>query len=106
MTSSSATPATNRYENYVEFLKSKAAEFRNREKVWYALSRYVHSAGGWAVSVPGDFTYMRIETPQLSEIPIRLAERGFKLNYAGSGATRVTGAGIIPVDVIEIRLGK
>jgi hypothetical protein len=61
---------------------------------------------GWAVSPPGDFKYMRIETPELSEIPIRLAERGFRLRYIGSGATRNTSAGIIPIDVIEIALGK
>jgi hypothetical protein len=101
-----ADDSTKRVQNYVEFLKSKSAEFQNREKLWHALSRYVHSSGGWAVSPPGDFKYIRIETPQLSEIPIRLAERGFQLRYAGTGATRNTSAGIVPVDVIEIRLGK
>jgi hypothetical protein len=95
-----------RVQNYVEFLKSKSAELRNREKVWHALNAYIHSAGGWAVSAPGDFKIMRVEVPPNSEIPIRLAERGFRLNYIGSGATRNTSAGIVPVDVIEIVLGK
>jgi hypothetical protein len=106
MSSSSATTAAKRYENYVELLKSKSAEFRNREKVWHALCDYIHASGGWTVSAPGDFKSMRIETPEFSEIPIRLAERGFRLSYIGAGATRNTGAGIISVDTIEIRLGK
>jgi hypothetical protein len=93
-------------QNYAELLKSKAAEFRNREKLWHALCRYIHASGGWAVSPPADFKHMRIETPQLSEIPIRLAERGFRFSYVGAGATRNTAAGIVPVDVIEIALGK
>jgi hypothetical protein len=100
MTSSSSAK---RIENYVELLKSKAAELRNREKLWHALKDYIHSAGGWATSPPGDFTYMRIETPELSEIPIRLRERGFRLSFAGP-STRNTGNGIIPIDIIELKL--
>jgi hypothetical protein len=99
-----ADNSTKRVQDYVEFLKSKSAEFKQREALWHTLADFVHGSGGWAVSAPGDFKYMRIETPELSEIPIRLAERGFRLNYIGSGATRNTSAGIIPVDVIEIAL--
>jgi hypothetical protein len=71
MTSSSAK----RIENYVELLKSKAAELRNREKLCHALSDYIHSAGGWTTSTAGDFRHLRAEIPPNSEIPIRLAER-------------------------------
>jgi hypothetical protein len=95
-----------RVQNYTELLKTKTAELRNREKMWHALKDYIHSAGGWATSSQGDSSYMRAEILPNSEIPIRLAERGLRLNYIGSGATRNTSAGIVPVDVIEIVLGK
>jgi hypothetical protein len=99
MTSSSPT----RIDRYTELLKSKSAEFRNREKLWCALKDYIHSAGGWTTSPLGDFTYMRVEIPELSEIPIRLAERNFRLSFV-SPSTRNTGNGITPIDIIELKL--
>jgi hypothetical protein len=92
-----------RVQNYTELLKTKTAELRNREKMWHALSDYIHSAGGWTTSSQGDSSYMRAEIPPGSEIPIRLAERSFKFSLAPS-ATRNTSNGITEVDVIEIRL--
>jgi hypothetical protein len=78
--------STKRMQSYTEFLKTKAAEFRNREKLWHAINNYINANGGWCTSSPGDFKIMRVEVPPNSEIPIRLAERGFRLNYTGSRA--------------------
>jgi hypothetical protein len=101
-----ADNSTKRMQSYVELLKSKSVEFRSREKVWHSLANYIHANRGWCTSNPGDFKYMRAEIPPGSEIPIRLAERGFKLNFLGSPATRIVGGNIVPVDIIEITLGK
>jgi hypothetical protein len=96
--------STKRMQSYTDFLKTKAAEFRNREKLWHSTNNYINANGGWCTSSPGDLKIMRFEVPPNSALPIRLAEKGFRLNYIGNGATRNTSAGIIPVDVIEIAL--
>jgi hypothetical protein len=101
-----ADNSVKRMQSYTELLKSKSAQFRNREKLWHALNNYINASGGWCTSNPGNFSYMRVEVPPNSEIPIRLAERGFALSFLGSPATRITGGNIVPVDIIEITLGK
>jgi len=76
-----------------------------RLELWDALARYIHDRGGFVTSVPGA-RIIRIEVREGSELPIRLAERGFKLNFVGT-ETRLGGiAETIEVDIIEIALGK
>jgi hypothetical protein len=76
-----------------------AAHIEKQRRLFEAFCALVTQEGGRVVSPPGQ-KLVRCEVPQNSSLPIRLAEKGFKLNYVGSGATRNTGAGIIPVDCL------
>jgi hypothetical protein len=81
------------------------AHHEKQRKLFDAMAALIAQEGGWVVSPPGQ-KLVRFEVPQFSSLPIRLAEKGFKLSYVGAAATRNTSAGIIQVDVIEVRLGK
>ena len=48
---------------------------------------------------------VRIEIAKDSDLPVKLAELGWNPIQCSSG-TRITGRGLMPVDVIEITLGK
>jgi hypothetical protein len=80
-------------------------EKRKRAEQFEILNRFVAEHEGAIVSAPGS-RRIRIEIRPNSALPIRLAERGFKLNFAGTG-TRLGGIEpITEVDIIEIDLGK
>jgi hypothetical protein len=72
-------------------------------RLFVAFNEFVTREGGAIVSPPGD-KRIRIECPENSALPIRLAELGYRLSLVGAGATRNTSAGIVPVDVIETKL--
>jgi hypothetical protein len=95
-----------RMQSYTEFLKTKAAELKQREQLWHSINNYINASdGAWVTSPQGNSRYMTIEATALSEVPIRLAERGFKLKMIGSG-TRITSSNIaLPVTVFETKLG-
>jgi len=73
-----------------------------QKKLFEALNAFVTERGGWIISPPGD-KRVRIECCENSEIPIRLAELGHSLRYC-SKATRNTSSGIVPTDIIELKL--
>ena len=80
---------------------------RKRIQLWNALSDFIHENGAWTTSVPG-MKLLRLEVPQGSSLPAKLAELGYAPRHAGTG-TRITSAaanGFMPVDVIEFLLGK
>jgi hypothetical protein len=41
--------------------------------------KIIHNLGWWVVSPPQKMNYLRIETPQMSEIPTKLAASGWPL---------------------------
>jgi hypothetical protein len=81
--------------------ESSGAEQRRR--LSEALSAFIHGHGGWVVSVPGS-RKIRIEIPQGSALPVTLTEFGYPPRQCGVG-TRIITARIVPVDIIEIKLG-
>jgi hypothetical protein len=78
------------------------AHVEKQRKVFEALNACVTAQGGWVVSPPGNKS-IRIEAPEGSALPIRLAELGYKLQFRGTG-TRNTSSGFVPVDIIETKL--
>jgi hypothetical protein len=78
------------------------AHAEKQKKLFDAFNTFVAQNGGWVVSVPGSKS-IRIEAPEGSALPIRLAELGYKLQFCGTG-TRNMSSGIIVVDVIEMKL--
>jgi hypothetical protein len=80
------------------------AHVEKQRKLFEALNAFVSEQGGWVVSPPGD-RRVRIESPQASGLPIRLAERGFVLRYITT-ATRNTGNGVVPTDIFELTLPR
>jgi hypothetical protein len=75
-----------------------------RKALLKVLVEYCQAAGGHVVSLPGAST-VRIEVPQGSDLPVKLADLGWKPIQCGS-STRVTRHGIEPVDRIEVTLEK
>ncbi len=80
------------------------AAVEKRRELFEAFNKFVSEQGGWIVSSPGA-KRIRIETPENSSLPIRLAEQGIRLHYVGTG-TRNAVTGIVPVDLIEITLPR
>lgn len=86
-----------------------SAEFEKRRKLWEALCAYIHGQGAWLISAPGA-KYLRIECKQGSALPAKLMELSYSPRHCGTG-TRLTPGNtaetiFLPVDVIEITLGK
>ena len=76
---------------------------KKRQELWEKLNNLVIADGsGWLTSAPGA-RRVRLEVREGSALPIRLAERGFKLNFVGSGS-RLTASGDTPVQIIEFRI--
>jgi hypothetical protein len=73
-----------------------------RRHLLETLSKYITELGGWLISSPGNKT-LRIECRELSEIPVRLAELGYKLRPCGQG-TRNIAERIVVTDIFETRL--
>jgi hypothetical protein len=105
----SAADEPTRKQALADWLRDRAADrpsavhAEKQRQLFAAFSEFVTREGGWVVSAPGQ-KLVRFEVPQFSSLPIRLAEKGFKLSYVGASATRNTSAGTIPVDVIELKL--
>jgi hypothetical protein len=78
------------------------APVEKQRRLFEALNAFVAQQGGWVVSAPGNKS-IRIEAPEGSALPIRLAELGYKLQFCGTG-TRNTSSGFVPVDIIETKL--
>lgn len=78
------------------------AHNEKQRRLFAAFNEFVAREGCAVVSPPGD-KLIRIECPENSALPIRLAELGYKLSFLSPG-TRNTASGIIPVDVIELKL--
>ena len=74
---------------------------KKRRELWLALTDFIQSHGGWVVSPPSG-RYLRIEVPQGSSLPVRLAKVGYGLRHAGM-TTRI-GDGFVTVDVLELDL--
>lgn len=85
---------------YAEY---SVAETR-RSRLWQALIAFIHSHGGFVVSPPGA-KEIKIEILKDSDLPTKLARIGYVPRHFGVG-TRITSSGFMPVDVIEITLGK
>jgi hypothetical protein len=81
---------------------SCTAHVEKHRRLFVAFNEFVTREGGAVVSPPGD-KLVRVECPEGSSLPIRLAELGYKLNFLSPG-TRNTASGIIPVDIIELKL--
>jgi hypothetical protein len=74
---------------------------KKRRELWRALADFIRSHGGWVVSPPSG-RYLRVEVPQGSSLPVRLAKIGYSLRHAGM-TTRL-GDGFVTVDVLELDL--
>jgi len=74
---------------------------KKRRELWHALTNFIQSHGGWVVSPPSG-RYLRVEVPQGSSLPVRLAKVGYSLRHAGM-TTRI-GDGFVTVDVLELDL--
>ena len=74
---------------------------KKRRKLWRALTEFIQSHGGWVVSPPSD-RYLRVEVPQGSSLPVRLAKIGYSLRHAGL-TTRLDD-GFVTIDVLELDL--
>jgi hypothetical protein len=106
---------------YAGSATSEAA--RRRNELWQALNAFIAQQGGWVVSLP-NAARMRIEMCQGSNLVSKLIEYGYSPTHCGTG-TRITPTGtketiasrgskqtarlhdgFMPVDIIEITLGK
>jgi hypothetical protein len=100
---------------------SAAALSEQQRDLWTALNEYIRANGGWVVSVPG-LTTLRVEIPQSSPLPMKLAGLGYRVRHAGTATRLVPGGmvetitqhstgqpftrrhdGIVPVDVLDLR---
>ncbi len=98
--------------------RSAAAEREKRQQLWTAMNDFVGANGGWITS-PVGVMRLRIEAPQGSPLPNKLAQLGYNVQSCGCGQ-RVSPFGkiephgrapvkyhpaIITTDIVEIDLG-
>ena len=82
--------------------RASSKTVRARNALFETLVKYCRAHGSHVVSVPGEKT-VRIETARGSDLATKLTELGWTPVPCGA-SSRVTGAGLVEVDVIE--LGK
>ena len=71
-----------------------------KKALYEALTKFVEAAGGIVTSPPGA-TALRVEIEKNSDLPGRLQKLGWHVFQLGTN-TRVSNAGLIPTDIIEI----
>src|SRR5262245_52053599 len=74
---------------------------KKRRELWLALTDFIQSHGGRVVSPPSG-RYLRVEVPQGSSLPVRLAKVGYGLRHAGM-TTRI-GGGLVTVEALKLDL--
>jgi hypothetical protein len=105
--------------------RPESSSLEQRQKLWEALAKFIHSHGGWVTSLPNK-PILRIEIPQGSALPSKLMELGYSPWHCGTKTRLVSGGmietitvhsttgepisrrhdGIIAVDIIEIEPGQ
>lgn len=89
-----------RNQAFAERANREAA--RRRTELWQALNKWITQNGGWVVSLPSN-PRLRIETRRDSNLASKLVQLSYAPRLCGVN-TRLTSSGIIPIDILEIKL--